>query len=171
MKPVRDLGASLAIVGLLAIGVVAAPVTDREVHGERPTPEGSRAGRPATVAAGPRVARDVLATAVVDREPVPVSFPISAEVGRLSYFTEIVEAGSATTVLHLWYWRNRNVSVVLLKANGPRFRTWSHKTIPPAWTGEWRVEARTPDGTILSSKTFRVEPADQMGRGETSPRR
>ena len=121
--------------------------------------------------AGPRVVRDVLATAVVEREPVQVSSPIPAEVGRLYYFTEIVEAGSATTVLHLWYWRNRSVSVVLLEVNGPRFRTWSYKTIPPAWTGEWRVEARTPDGTILSSKAFHVEPADRTGRVGTDPRR
>jgi hypothetical protein len=89
-----------------------------------------------------------------------VPSPVPAEVGRLYYFTEVVEAGRPTTVLHLWYWRNRNVSVVLLEVNGLRFRTWSYKTIPRAWTGEWRVEARTPDGTILSSRAFLIEPAE-----------
>lgn len=146
-------------------------MTEVRARPEQFSHEGPVADKPATPMASPRAVRDVLATAVVEREPVQVSSPIPAEVGRLYYFTEIVEAGSATTLLHLWYWRNRNVSVVLLKVNGPRFRTWSYKTIPPTWTGEWRVEARTPDGTILSSKAFQVQASDSRDREEDNPRR
>ena len=158
MKPVCGMAACLAIMGVLVTGAAGAPLTNPKTQPERPRHEGPVADEPVT--ATPRVVRDVLATAVLDREPVQVPSPVPAEVGRLYYFTEVVEAGRPTTVLHLWYWRNRNVSVVLLEVNGPRFRTWSYKTIPPAWTGEWRVEARTPDGTILSSKAFLVEPAE-----------
>lgn len=171
MKPRWRRTAYLAVISLLAIGTPGASLTDSRAQPEQVSRERPAAGNPVTPMAGPSAVRDVLATAVVEREPVPVSSPIPAEVGRLYYFTEIVDAGAATTVLHLWYWRNRNVSVVLLEVNGPRFRTWSYKTIPPAWTGEWRVEARTPDGTILSSKAFRVQAADSRGREEDNPRR
>lgn len=171
MKPVRRIIIYSAIVGLLAAGAPGASLTDVRAQHDRPAHEEPAAGTPATVIAGPRVARDALATAILNREPVRVSSPIPADVGRLYYFTEIVEAGSSTTVLHLWYWRNRNVTVVLLETSGLRFRTWSQKSIPPAWTGEWRVEARTPDGTILSSKAFRVERADTTDREDFDPPR
>jgi hypothetical protein len=171
MKPVRGMTVYFTIVGVLAVGIPGASLTDLRAQPERPTHAGPVAGKPATAIGSLRVVRDVLATAVSDREPEQILPPIPAEVGRLYYFTEIVEAGSPTTVLHLWYWRNRNVSVVLLEVNGPHFRTWSYKTIPPAWTGEWRVEARTPDGTILSSKAFRVESADRTDPEGTDPRR
>ncbi len=157
MKSVCGMAAYLAIMGMLATGAAGAPLTNPKTQPERPRHEGPVGDEPVTATL--RVVRDVLATTVADREPVQVPSPVPAEVGRLYYFTEVVEAGRPTTVLHLWYWRNRNVSVVLLEVNGPRFRTWSYKTIPPAWTGEWRVEARTPDGTILSSRAFLVEPA------------
>ncbi|MFQ5801728.1 MAG: DUF2914 domain-containing protein [Candidatus Methylomirabilales bacterium] len=169
MKSVRGTVACLAIMGVLVTGAAGAPLTNPKTQPERPSHQEAVDGAPAT--ATPRVVRDVLATAVVDREPVQVPPPIPAEVGRLYYFTEVVEAGSPRTILHLWYWRNRSVSVVLLEVNGPRFRTWSYKTIPPAWTGEWRVEARTPDGTILSSRTFRVELAEGTDDKGTDQRR
>lgn len=125
------------------------PPRQREALPEKPTT------RPAT----PRVIRDVLATAVIGREPREAPSPVPARIGRLYYFTEVVEAGAWTPLLHVWHWQNRKVGEVLLRVRGRRFRTWSNKVIPPSWTGEWRVEARTPEGTVLSSKTFVVSPA------------
>lgn len=171
LKPARRITGYAVIVGALAAGTIAAFWTDGRAQDERPAHEEPAADTPAPAIAGPRVARDTLATAVVNREPVRISSPIPADVGLLYYFTEVVESEPSTTILHLWYWRNRNVSVVLLKTSGPRFRTWSQKSIPPAWTGDWRVEARTPDGTILSSTTFRVERAGLTDDEGTDPRR
>ncbi|MFQ5990000.1 MAG: DUF2914 domain-containing protein [Candidatus Methylomirabilales bacterium] len=146
-------------------------MTNARAQSETPGHEAPARRKPTTATAKPRIIRDALATAVIDREPEQVVSPIPADVGRLYYFTEVVEAASPTTILHLWYWRNRNINVVILDVNGPRFRTWSYKTIPPTWTGDWRVEARTPDGTILSSKAFRVEPTQGTGyQGTDSPR-
>lgn len=130
--------------------------------------EGPTTDDPAPPTGKLRVERDLLATAVINREPTRAPSPIPPQVGRLYYFTEVVDAGKTTTILHIWYWQNRYISAVLLHVRGPRFRTWSYKTIPPTWTGEWRVEARTPDGTVLSSKTFVVEGTPD---GEIAPQR
>ncbi|MFQ5990163.1 MAG: DUF2914 domain-containing protein [Candidatus Methylomirabilales bacterium] len=110
----------------------------------------------------PRVVRGVLATEVINREPAETFSPIPAEIGRLYYFTEVIEAGPPMEILHVWSWRDRNVSEIPLQVQGQRFRTWSYKTIPPTWTGEWRVEARTPEGAVLSSRSFQVEATEAI---------
>ncbi len=160
------MAASVTILSMVVSSATGALSTRARAQSETPGHEEPARQKPTTETAKPRVVRDVLATAVIDREPEQILPPIPADVGRLYYFTEVIEAAPSTTILHLWYWRNRNVNVVLLEVNGPRFRTWSYKTILPTWTGDWRVEARTPDGTILSSKAFRVEPG-----GGTGPQR
>jgi hypothetical protein len=161
LKEVRvrlsSLAASLAVVGVLSVGTVGIALTEPRTQPEQAGEAGSVAEKPVPPTARPRVERDLLATAVVNREPTKAPFPIPPQVGRLYYFTEVVDVGSPKTLLHIWYWRNRYITSVLLKVRGTRYRTWSYKTIPPTWTGEWRVEARTPDGKVLSSKTFIVE--------------
>jgi len=109
----------------------------------------------AQTAAAVSVSRDVLAAAVVDREPTPAPSPVPADVGRLCYFTEVA-AESPTTVQHAWVWGNREMAVVTLQVSGPKFRTWSCKNIMPEWTGSWKVELRSSDGTVLASKEFTV---------------
>lgn len=171
MKRFPGMAASLAIMGVLATGTAGTAVTEPRAQSEQPRQEGPAAAKPAAVTGRPRVVRDVLATAVLDREPTKAPSPIPPEVGRIYYFTEIVEVGPPMTLLHIWYWRNRYISAVLLKVKGSHFRTWSYKTIPRTWTGVWRVEARMPDGTILSSKTFLVETVEGTGDGGVGPRR
>ena len=127
------------------------PVTTQERQ-ERPT-----LTKKAVLGANPRVVRGVLATDVINREPEETSSPIPVEIGRLYYFTEVVDVGPPMEMLHVWTWKDRNVSEIPLRVQGQRYRTWSYKTIPPTWTGEWRVEARTPNGAVLSSQSFQVE--------------
>lgn len=115
----------------------------------------------AVLGENPRVVRDVLATEVIDREPAEAVSPIPAEIGRLYYFTEIAQAGQPREILHVWTWQDRNVSEIPLRVQGGRFRTWSYKTIPPTWTGKWRVEARTQDGAVLSAESFVVEATER----------
>ena len=130
---------------------------ERMAQTDQPRQEKSEVAKPAVQPDDPRVTRAALATEVIDREPAETFSPISAEIGRLYYFTEVAEAGPPREILHVWTWQDRNVSEISLKVQGRRYRTWSYKTIPPTWTGEWRVEARTPEGAVLSSKSFRVE--------------
>lgn len=105
--------------------------------------------------AGLKVVRGVLATAIENRLPVEATAPIAANVGQLFYFTE-VEGGPAT-IQHVWIWKGQTVATVSLEVKSPRYRTWSSKRIQPEWTGQWRIEARNSDGTVLSSHDFEIE--------------
>lgn len=105
--------------------------------------------------AGMTVAMDVLATAVENRSPVEAAAPIKSDVGALIYFTEV--HGGPGTIQHVWIWKGRTMATVPLEVRSSRFRTWSSKRIQPEWLGEWRVEARTEDGKVLSFKEFVVE--------------
>jgi len=109
----------------------------------------------AQTAAAVSVSRDVLAAAVVDKEPTPAPSPVPTDVGRLCYFTE-VSAQSPTTIQHAWIWGDREMAVVTLQVSGSRYRTWSCKNIMPEWTGSWKVEVRSADGMVLASKEFTV---------------
>ena len=104
---------------------------------------------------GIRIMRDILATAVENRQPVEANGDISADVGQLFYFTDV--QGGPGTIQHVWIWQGRTMATVSLEIKSARFRTWSSKRIQPEWTGKWRVEARSSDGAVLSFKEFEIE--------------
>ena len=113
------------------------------------------AGNVTAQESGMRVVMDVLATAVENRQPVEATAPIQSGVGELFYFTEV--HGGPGSIQHVWIWQGRTMATVPLEVRSSRFRTWSSKRIQPDWTGQWRVEARTADGKVLSFKEFVVE--------------
>ena len=104
---------------------------------------------------GIRIMRDILATAVENRQPVEANGGISADVAQLFYFTDV--QGGPGTIQHVWIWQGRTMATVSLEIKSARFRTWSSKRIQPEWTGKWRVEARSSDGAVLSFKEFEIE--------------
>jgi hypothetical protein len=82
----------------------------------------------------------------------------SAPAGTLFFYTRVVSA-QPTMVLHRWY---RGVSLqqqVELSVNanpGAGYRTYSRLTIGPERAGDWTVELRTTDGTLLHKEFFVV---------------
>ena len=76
---------------------------------------------------------------------------------RLCCFSEIGGAGEGATILHLWYWGDREMARVELPVRSFRWRTWSTKKILDEWQGEWRVDVADQDGFVLTSLTFSVE--------------
>jgi hypothetical protein len=104
---------------------------------------------------GPAVELQV-GTAVEEREPVGVSDSFPAEVGQLFAWSRVTGA-EGTRVEHVWRYPEADVeTVVPLEIGGSPWRTWSSKTIPPEWAGEWTVEVRDAMGNVLSSATVRV---------------
>jgi hypothetical protein len=97
----------------------------------------------------------VVCTSVADRAPVGAADRFPAAVGRLFCFSEVREAEGK--VVHVWIRGDREVFSIELRANGPRWRTWSEKQILPEWTGPWRVEVRTTGGAVLAVASFTVE--------------
>ena len=119
------------------------------------------AGAPAALAqdeeaAESPVARAVVCTEVVDREPVGAADSFDAGVGQLYCFTEI-RGLEGTTITHAWIHEGTTRARVDLPIRSNRWRTWSTKTIAPGWTGQWQVKVLDADGIVLSTQEFVVE--------------
>lgn len=142
--------ASLLLAGLMAAEPAqdqAAPPPETHDHGAVP-PE--KAGSPLTV---PQAS---ICTDVKDREAVGAATHFPTSVGRLYCLTKIMGASDPTKVTHLWFHGNTQVHKVDLPVNGPAWRTYSYKTIPPGWTGDWRVDVEDAQGVVIYSIPFTV---------------
>jgi hypothetical protein len=75
------------------------------------------------------------------------------------FFYTQVKSDAATTIEHRWYQGERLRQAVQLRieANpGAGYRTFSRHTISSEKVGEWRVELRSADGTVLHEERFTV---------------
>jgi outer membrane biosynthesis protein TonB len=75
--------------------------------------------------------------------------------GRLVFYTRIKSPTNAK-ILHRWYQgdRLRQAMELIIRANpGSGYRTFSRLTVN---SGEWRVELRASDGTLLREERFTV---------------
>jgi len=75
------------------------------------------------------------------------------------FFYTQVKSATATTIEHRWYQGNRMRRVVRLRIEaspGTGYRTYSRNTISNERTGDWRVELRSADGTVLHEERFTV---------------
>lgn len=93
-----------------------------------------------------------LGTAVVDRMIEGAGDEFSSEVGTLFLWSR-VSGAEGTTIQHVWI-HGPHEDVVNLTIDGSPWRTWSSRRIPPEWTGEWRVEVRDAEGTVLETQRF-----------------
>jgi hypothetical protein len=78
--------------------------------------------------------------------------------GRYTFYTRLLTT-AATTVQHRWYFRGRVHQTMRLRvAANPRsgYRTFSATTVSPERAGDWMVQLRAADGTVLDEKRFRV---------------
>lgn len=97
------------------------------------------------------VARDV-----VDRMPVDEGTKYPVDVGEVWCWTRVTGAEPGTTIEHVWMRGAQEMAVVPLQIGGPSWRTYSSKTIPPEWSGEWRVYVRDTNGYIHAVESFTV---------------
>ena len=78
--------------------------------------------------------------------------------GPMFFYTQ-VKSATATTIEHRWYQGDRMHRAVPLRieANpGTGYRTYSRNTITAERAGDWRVELRSADGTVLHEERFAV---------------
>ena len=86
----------------------------------------------------------------------PVSSPVNR--GSLFFYTR-VRASSNTTVEHRWYRDDRlrqSVELRIQASPGSGYRTYSRQTVNAENAGNWRVELRTKDGSLLHEERFVV---------------
>jgi hypothetical protein len=78
--------------------------------------------------------------------------------GRYTYYTRLLTT-AGTTVQHRWYFAGRVHQTMRLRVSanpGSGYRTFSATTVNPERAGDWMVQLRTADGTVLDEKRFRV---------------
>lgn len=77
----------------------------------------------------------------------------------LLYFYTRVNASNNTVVEHRWYRDERlsqSVDLRIQASPGSGYRTYSRRTVSAENAGNWRVEVRTKDGTLLHEERFVV---------------
>ena len=95
-----------------------------------------------------------IAEAIVDRMPQNPSTSFPLDIGHVSAWSNVTGA-EGTTIQHVWIHGEMEFPVSL-QIGGSPWRTWSTKTIPPEWAGDWRVEIRDAAGNLLDTLSFTV---------------
>lgn len=78
--------------------------------------------------------------------------------GPMFFYTQ-VKSATATTIEHRWYQGDRMHRAVHLRIEAnpsAGYRTYSRNTISSERAGDWRVELRSADGTLLHEERFTV---------------
>ncbi len=129
----------------------AAPASRADVS----TSAGRRAAPGASsglVVTGARLCRTLSA----DWQCHDVTSPVSP--GPITFYTRVRSARDAT-LQHRWYRDDvlhQTVDLDIRANLGPGYRTFSRTTLDAGSGGQWRVELRAPDGTILREERFVV---------------
>src|SRR5258705_1900159 len=85
-----------------------------------------------------------------------VSSPVKP--GLLFFYTR-VKASNNTTIEHRWYRDDRlrqSVELRIQASPGSGYRTYTRRTVSAENAGNWRVEVRTKDGSLLHEERFVV---------------
>jgi hypothetical protein len=111
---------------------------------------------PATSAATPTVVTAELCTALTNWRCKAADSQVPP--GQMFFYTK-VKSATATTIEHHWYQGDRlhRVAHLRIQANpGAGYRTYSRTAISGERAGDWRVELRSADGTLLHEERFTV---------------
>lgn len=121
---------------------VEAPVEEPDADAEPPSP--------APALTIPQLG---VGTGIVDRNLVGRNdrFPEGAKVWL---WTRVVGGESGDRIRHVWSHQGRVYMNATLRVGASHWRTYSTLELPVGTAGEWTIEVRTLDGTVLASDTF-----------------
>jgi len=96
-------------------------------------------------------------TGVENKQPVNVGTEFNSNVGKVYFWTIIQGTEIPTTIRHVWYYKEKEMSNIELSVKFPNQRTWSYKTIMPQWIGEWKVRVVDSEGNLLKEVSFIIK--------------
>jgi hypothetical protein len=132
-------------------GESVAPESSRSVAAARRAP-----ATPVPVVAAMAEARLCQRLSTRDWRCDPVSSPVAP--GRLFFYTR-VKAAQDTTIEHRWYREDRLRQSAELRIRASPvsgYRTYTRQTVTAENAGNWRVELRTKEGSLLYEERFVV---------------
>lgn len=83
-----------------------------------------------------------------------------AEGTPVAFWTQVTGGGKGDVLRHVWFHQGQAVMRADLEIGGAQWRTYSRHVLPRGATGEWVVEARGPDGSLLARQAFLCVPDD-----------
>ncbi len=97
-----------------------------------------------------------LCTGVEERMPVGMADQFPSDVGQVCLWSKVLGYTDETIIKHVWYFRGDEMATIELPVRGSVWRTYSYKTIPPEWSGDWVVKVIDVDGNVLKAIPFKV---------------
>ena len=99
------------------------------------------------------VSRSAFTTAIDNKEPVSELKTITNNVGNVYFFTEILGL-DGHTITHRWEYNSKVMAEIPFNIGANRWRTWSSKSVLPAWTGTWIVSVLDEGGNVIEQNEF-----------------
>lgn len=111
---------------------------------------------PSAEAQSSLVIRDfVLTHGIYEREPVGTTDSFNLDDGRAYAFVRVANDGEPTQLSFVWrYGTETHATINMNIGTSSGWRTWSSVNIKP---GNWLVEVKSSDGTVLAQRSFMVE--------------
>ena len=100
-----------------------------------------------------KIARAIVTTGVIDREPVDEVKTLMNDSSMVYFFTELTGM-KGHSVTHRWTFNGQVMGEVPFEVRGPRWRVWSSKNLDSIWLGNWKVSVVDENGNVLQSKKF-----------------
>lgn len=97
-----------------------------------------------------------LCTGIEERMPVGMADQFPADVGQVCLWSKVLGCADETFIKHVWYYRGDEMATIELPVRSSSWRTYSYKTIPPEWAGDWVVKVIDAEGNVLKAMPFKV---------------
>lgn len=89
--------------------------------------------------------------------PMEEAATFNTEVGKVWVYSKFtMDKDVASTIKHVYYYKDKLISEVELSVKGPSFRTNSYKTITKNMVGDWKVEITSADGQVYETLNFTI---------------
>lgn len=98
----------------------------------------------------------VLCTSVEERMPVGTNDHFPSDVGQVCLWSKVLGCMDTTTIKHIWYYQGDEIAAFKLPVRSSSWRTFSYKTIPSGWSGDWAVKVVDAGGNVLKAIPFKI---------------
>jgi hypothetical protein len=105
---------------------------------------------------GLKIVKSTMCEEVKDGQPFNEGFAFSADLGKISCYTEFDSVPERTVIYHSWYFRDHLSTRRKLILNPPRWSVFSQIQVRETEKGPWRVDITNEDGDILQTLRFSV---------------
>lgn len=99
------------------------------------------------------ITRAFFTNGIEDREPLRVLNRIENDRTDVYFFSELIDF-TDQKISHRWIFEGSIEAEVEFEIDGPRWRVWSRKNIPPSQRGPWQVDVIDQAGMIIDSYTI-----------------